>query len=334
MVTSRPSISTRPAIGSSSVAITRMVVVLPAPFGPMKPKISPCPTSKLTSRRTSSLAEAVPQVAHADGRPRCRSGARRGRRSRRRLLRPTTRTSSTSLSTRSPPSVFTPSPPFELAEHHGHVVRPPVGRGPRRGGHRRPQRGHLLAGPPEDRPEAPDVHRVHVRARADSPTRRPLGENSERPLVDSTVSPGGTDWNQVAPLFGAQTIALRSSWAGVVRDDHAAVALLADRDAAAEIRRAVLADDHRLPRQAGEVLERRALLVDAQHRRGARARVGRHHLEHAPWLARPHLHRARLAREEAAEPAHAAARSSRRRLRRATGGALDRSTPCPRGPPP
>ena len=33
--------------------MARMVVVLPAPFGPMKPKISPWFTSKLTSRKTS-----------------------------------------------------------------------------------------------------------------------------------------------------------------------------------------------------------------------------------------------------------------------------------------
>ena len=52
--TSMPSISTLPAVGSINVAITRMVVVLPAPFGPMKPKISPFLTSKLTPRSTGT----------------------------------------------------------------------------------------------------------------------------------------------------------------------------------------------------------------------------------------------------------------------------------------
>ena len=98
-----PSISTRPAIGSSSVAITRIVVVLPAPFGPMKPKISPGPTSKLTSREHVHRAEAVPEVAHADrrcaGRARSRSAPLDLR-----PPQPTTRTSTRSISTRRPES--------------------------------------------------------------------------------------------------------------------------------------------------------------------------------------------------------------------------------------
>ena len=40
--------STRPEVGFSSPAIMRMVVVLPAPFGPRKPWISPGATSRLT----------------------------------------------------------------------------------------------------------------------------------------------------------------------------------------------------------------------------------------------------------------------------------------------
>src|SRR4051794_12309613 len=51
--TSTPPISMRPAVGESKVAIARIAVVLPAPFGPMKPKISPAATSKLTSERTA-----------------------------------------------------------------------------------------------------------------------------------------------------------------------------------------------------------------------------------------------------------------------------------------
>src|SRR5690349_3204464 len=38
----------RPEVGRSSVQSTEMVVVLPAPFGPRKPKTSPACTSKLT----------------------------------------------------------------------------------------------------------------------------------------------------------------------------------------------------------------------------------------------------------------------------------------------
>ncbi len=45
--TSIPRISTLPAVGVISPSIMRMVVVLPAPLGPRKPKISP--------RRTSTL---------------------------------------------------------------------------------------------------------------------------------------------------------------------------------------------------------------------------------------------------------------------------------------
>src|SRR5437867_5592891 len=44
-----PSMSTRPEVGLSSPAMMRMVVVLPAPFGPRKPWISPGATSRLTS---------------------------------------------------------------------------------------------------------------------------------------------------------------------------------------------------------------------------------------------------------------------------------------------
>src|SRR4051812_34279331 len=40
-VTSTPPTRTLPEVGSDSPAMIRMVVVLPAPFGPRKPKISP-----------------------------------------------------------------------------------------------------------------------------------------------------------------------------------------------------------------------------------------------------------------------------------------------------
>src|SRR5439155_6707503 len=40
----------RPEVGGMKLAKMRIVVVLPAPFGPRKPMISPWPTSKLRSR--------------------------------------------------------------------------------------------------------------------------------------------------------------------------------------------------------------------------------------------------------------------------------------------
>src|SRR5689334_6994875 len=43
-----PLIVIRPAVGLSSPAIMRMVVVLPAPLGPRKPWISPGSTERLT----------------------------------------------------------------------------------------------------------------------------------------------------------------------------------------------------------------------------------------------------------------------------------------------
>src|SRR6266849_5454212 len=43
-----PLMTTRPEVGLSNPAIIRIVVVLPAPFGPRKPWISPGATSRLT----------------------------------------------------------------------------------------------------------------------------------------------------------------------------------------------------------------------------------------------------------------------------------------------
>src|SRR5215208_5266143 len=51
--TSNPSTSTRPALGSERPAMMRIVVVLPAPFGPRKPKISPC--SAVSDRRSTAV---------------------------------------------------------------------------------------------------------------------------------------------------------------------------------------------------------------------------------------------------------------------------------------
>src|SRR5215212_9178208 len=44
-----PPTETAPEVGSDRPARTRMVVVLPAPFGPRKPKISPLATERLRS---------------------------------------------------------------------------------------------------------------------------------------------------------------------------------------------------------------------------------------------------------------------------------------------
>jgi hypothetical protein len=45
---------TVPAVGRTSVAMILVSVVLPAPLRPMRPKISPSRTSKLTSRKAST----------------------------------------------------------------------------------------------------------------------------------------------------------------------------------------------------------------------------------------------------------------------------------------
>lgn len=49
-VTSMPATETRPAVGVIAVEMTRSVVVLPAPSGPISPKISPSCTSSVRSR--------------------------------------------------------------------------------------------------------------------------------------------------------------------------------------------------------------------------------------------------------------------------------------------
>src|SRR5437870_12281840 len=53
----KPSTKASPAVGRSSVARIRMLVVFPAPFGPMKPKTCPRPTSN----DTSCTARVVPK---------------------------------------------------------------------------------------------------------------------------------------------------------------------------------------------------------------------------------------------------------------------------------
>jgi len=47
LVTSYPATDALPDVGFRSVVSMRIVVVLPAPFGPSRPKTSPLPTEKL-----------------------------------------------------------------------------------------------------------------------------------------------------------------------------------------------------------------------------------------------------------------------------------------------
>jgi hypothetical protein len=50
-VSGNPATVAEPEVGESRVPSVRTIVVLPAPFGPRKPKTSPCPTSKETSSK-------------------------------------------------------------------------------------------------------------------------------------------------------------------------------------------------------------------------------------------------------------------------------------------
>ena len=54
VATSSPARRARPDVGCSSVQRILMVVVLPAPFGPRNPKISPAPTEKPMPRTAST----------------------------------------------------------------------------------------------------------------------------------------------------------------------------------------------------------------------------------------------------------------------------------------
>src|SRR5215217_4085069 len=74
LTTSWPATSARPFVGLASVHSMLIVVVLPAPLGPRKPKTSPASTSKLTPRTaskssnllrswsTSIMARIIPQL--------------------------------------------------------------------------------------------------------------------------------------------------------------------------------------------------------------------------------------------------------------------------------
>src|SRR5271157_1256312 len=55
LLTSNPTTSARPDVGFSSPQSMRIVVDLPAPFGPRKPKISPLRTVRLTWSTATKL---------------------------------------------------------------------------------------------------------------------------------------------------------------------------------------------------------------------------------------------------------------------------------------
>ena len=55
--TSTPAMNARPDVGTTRVVSMPAVVVLPAPFGPSRPKISPARTSRLS---LSTAAKSVP----------------------------------------------------------------------------------------------------------------------------------------------------------------------------------------------------------------------------------------------------------------------------------
>jgi hypothetical protein len=60
----------RPEVGCASVVRIRIVVVLPAPFGPSRPKIAPRCTSKLSRHRTHlwlrPTFERLNEIPHLD----------------------------------------------------------------------------------------------------------------------------------------------------------------------------------------------------------------------------------------------------------------------------
>src|SRR6185437_4823544 len=67
--TSNPATSARPEVGLVSVQSMLIVVVLPAPLGPRKPKTSPLPTSKSTpltaSKSPKDLRRLLTEIAGA-----------------------------------------------------------------------------------------------------------------------------------------------------------------------------------------------------------------------------------------------------------------------------
>jgi hypothetical protein len=56
-----PLIAALPVVGAISPASMRTLVVLPAPFGPRRPKISPSPTVKVRSWTAVSVPKTLPR---------------------------------------------------------------------------------------------------------------------------------------------------------------------------------------------------------------------------------------------------------------------------------
>src|SRR5215813_1684461 len=69
LTTSNPATSAPPEVGLVRVQSMLIVVVLPAPLGPRKPKTSPVPTSKLTpltaSKSPKDLRRSLTEIAGA-----------------------------------------------------------------------------------------------------------------------------------------------------------------------------------------------------------------------------------------------------------------------------
>src|ERR1700744_17080 len=70
LATSKPATSARPALGLVSVQSMLIVVVLPAPLGPRKPKTSPVSTSKFVpltaSKSPNDLRRSLTEIAGVD----------------------------------------------------------------------------------------------------------------------------------------------------------------------------------------------------------------------------------------------------------------------------
>ncbi len=61
VATSNPATMALPAVGRSRVVSMRTVVLLPAPFGPRKPKISPWATSRSTPSTAFTSLSPLPK---------------------------------------------------------------------------------------------------------------------------------------------------------------------------------------------------------------------------------------------------------------------------------
>ena len=64
---SKPLTRAVPEVGGTSVVNMRMSVDLPAPFGPSRPKISPCVDGEIQRVHGAEIAEALGQVFNFDG---------------------------------------------------------------------------------------------------------------------------------------------------------------------------------------------------------------------------------------------------------------------------